>query len=251
MSFLFFIIFGLLPSITWLLYYLQKDVHPEPKRMVLKVFLWGMLITLPAIFLEKGIFEVINTLNLPYIFYIFLGIAATEEILKYLVIRERVLNNPEFDEPLDLMLYMVISALGFAGLENILILFSSPFNFFEMVFISFLRFIGAVFLHTLCSGSLGYFLSLSFFDPKNRTKLFIAGILIAILAHGFFNFSITKIEGSLKIENDLVRIADQRTFIFFSVSLGAILIGLAIFVSLGFNKLKKMKSVCLIKNREG
>ena len=249
MSFLFFLIFGLLPSIIWLLYFLRKDVHPEPKRMVLKVFLWGMLITLPAIFLEKGIFEVINTLNLPYIFYIFLGIAATEEILKYLVVRYRVLNDPEFDEPLDAMLYMIIAALGFAGLENILILFSSPFNFFEMVFISILRFVGAVFLHTLCSGSLGYFLSLSFFEPKNRTKLFIAGILIAILAHGFFNFSITKIEGSLKIENDLIRIAGQKTFIFFTIFLGAILIGLAIFVSLGFNKLKKMKSICLIERK--
>jgi RsiW-degrading membrane proteinase PrsW (M82 family) len=249
MSFLFFIIFGLLPSIIWLLYFLRKDVHPEPKRQVMRIFLWGMLITLPAIFIEKGVFEVIKTLNLPYFFYIFLGIAGTEELLKYLVVKEKVLNNPEFDEPLDAMLYMVIAALGFAGLENILILFSSPFNFFEMFFISVLRFIGAVFLHTLCSGSLGYFLSLSFFEPKNRTKLFIAGILIAILAHGFFNFSITKIEGSLKIEDDLVRIADQRTFFFFTIFLGAILIGLAIFVSFGFNKLKKMKSVCLIEKR--
>ena len=218
--------------------------------MVLRIFLWGMLITLPAIFIERGVFSVFKELNLPYFFYIFLGIAGTEEILKYLVVKERVLNNPEFDEPLDAMLYMVIAALGFAGLENILILFSSPFNFFEMFFISVLRFVGAVFLHTLCSGSFGYFLSLSFFEAKNRTKLFIAGILIAILSHGFFNLSITKIEESLKIEDNLIRIADQKTFVFFSVFLAVILIGLAIFVSFGFNKLKKMKSICLIKNRE-
>jgi hypothetical protein len=118
-----------------------------------------------------------------------------------------------------------------------------------MVFISFLRFIGAVFLHTLCSGSFGYFLSLSFFETKRKTQLFIAGLLIAILAHGFFNFSITKIEKSLKIENELIRIADRKTFVFFSVFLGIILIGLAIFVSFGFNKLKKMKSICLIEKR--
>jgi RsiW-degrading membrane proteinase PrsW (M82 family) len=118
-----------------------------------------------------------------------------------------------------------------------------------MVFISFLRFIGAVFLHTLCSGSFGYFLSLSFFETKRKTQLFITGLLIAILAHGFFNFSITKIEGSLKIEDGLIRIADQRTFIFFNVFLGIILISLAIFVSFGFNKLKKMKSICLIEKR--
>ena len=249
MNFIIFIIFGLLPSIIWLLYFLRKDVHPEPKRMVLRIFLWGMLITLPAYFIEKGMFYLIETLNFPYFFYIFFGIAGVEEILKYLVIRDKVLNNPEFDEPLDAMLYMIIAALGFAGLENILILFSSPFNFFEMFFISILRFVGAVFLHTLCSGSLGYFLSLSFFETKRKTQLFIAGILIAILSHGFFNLSITKIEESLKIEDNLVRIVDQRTFIFFTIVLVAILIGLAVFVSLGFNKLKKMKSVCLIEKK--
>ena len=245
MSYLIFIILGLLPSIIWLLYFLRKDVHPEPKRQVIKIFLWGMLMTLPAIFIEKGIFEVVKTLNLPYIFYIFLGIAGTEEILKYLVIRDKILNNPEFDEPLDAMLYMIIAALGFAGLENILILFSSPFNFLEMLFISILRFVGAVFLHTLCSGSFGYFLSLSFFETKNRAKLFIAGLLIAVLAHGFFNFSITRIEESLRIEDNLIFIADQRSFAFFTIFLITILIGLAIFVSSGFNKLKKMKSICL------
>lgn len=245
MNYLIFLIFGFLPSIIWLLYFLKKDVHPEPKRQVIKIFLWGMLITLPAIFIERGIFDVFKKLNLPYFLYIFFGIAGVEEILKYLVIRDKVLNDPEFDEPLDVMLYMIIAALGFAGLENILILFSSPFNFFEMFFISTLRFIGAVFLHTLCSGSFGYFLSLSFFEIKNRTKLFIAGILTAILSHGFFNFSITKIEGSIIVKDNLIVIGDQRTFVFFTIVLITILIGLAFFVSLGFNKLKKMKSICL------
>jgi len=250
MNYLLFLIFGLLPSIIWLLYFLRKDVHPEPKRQVIKIFLLGMLITLPAIFIERGVFSVFKELNLPYFFYIFFGIAGVEEILKYLVIRDKVLNDPEFDEPLDAMLYMVIAALGFAGLENILILFSSPFNFFEMFFISVLRFIGAVFLHTLCSGSFGYFLSLSFFEAKNRTKLFIAGILTAILAHGFFNFSITKIEESLIIEDSLIKIGNQVNLIFFTILLITILIGLAIFVFFGFNKLKKMKSVCLIEKKK-
>lgn len=251
MNYIIFIIFGLLPSIIWLLFFLRKDSHPEPKRQVIKIFLWGMLITLPAIFIEKGSFDVAKMLNLPYIFYIFLGIAGTEEILKYSVVRYKVLNDPEFDEPLDAMLYMIIAALGFAAIENILILFISPFNFLEMLFVSIFRFVGAVFLHTLCSGSLGYFLSLSFFDTKNRTKLFISGILMAILAHGFFNFSITKIEGSLEIENNLIIIKSQSTFYFFTILLIAILIGLAIFVLSGFNKLKKMKSVCLSVRKDG
>lgn len=243
--YLLFFAFGLLPSIVWLLFFLRKDVHPEPKRMVLKIFFWGMLITLPAIFIERGIFELFAKLNLPYILYIFSGIALVEEVIKYLIIRDKILNDPEFDEPLDAMLYMIIAALGFAALENILILFSSPFHFFEMLTISILRFVGATFLHTLCSGSLGYFLTLSFFETKNRTKLFAAGILTAVLSHGFFNFSITKIEESIMIKNDLIFIKDLTMFTFFIIILIAILIGLALFISLGFNRLKKMKSICL------
>ena len=246
--FLFFI-FGLAPSIIWLLFFLRKDVHPEPKRKVLKIFFFGALVTLPAIFIEKGVFELFVQLNLPYILYIFLGIALVEEILKYLIIRDKVLNDPEFDEPSDAMLYMIIAALGFAALENILILFSSPFHFFEMLTISILRFVGATFLHALCSGSLGYFLTLSFFETKKRTELFAAGILTAVLSHGFFNFSITKIEESIMIKNDVIFIRNLTVFAFCIIILIAILIGLAIFVSLGFNKLKKMKSICLPANR--
>ena len=33
-----YVIFGVLPSLAWLSYYLRKDVHPEPKRMVLAIF---------------------------------------------------------------------------------------------------------------------------------------------------------------------------------------------------------------------
>ncbi len=50
-----YIFLGILPSIIWLLYYLKKDTHPEPRLMILKIFFWGMLSALPAIFIEKGI----------------------------------------------------------------------------------------------------------------------------------------------------------------------------------------------------
>jgi RsiW-degrading membrane proteinase PrsW (M82 family) len=250
MSFLFFIIFGLLPSITWLLYYLQKDVHPEPKRMVLKVFLWGMLITLPAYFTEEGI----KALNLPHIFYIFLGIAGTEEILKYLVVKFRVLNNPEFDEPLDLTLYMIIAGLGFAGLENILYLLKSP-TLLLVVIISFLRFLGATFLHTLCSGIFGYFLALSFFKPKKKLNFFAIGLLIAVGAHGLFDLSFEGVFNSLEVitqgitQESTIKIIKPDLLVSSIFILFTILISLAIFVLQGFNKLKKMKSVCLIEKK--
>ena len=139
----------------------------------------------------------------------------------------KVLNNQEFDEPVDAMIYMIIAGLGFAALENILCLIPS-ISLSEILGISALRFVGATFLHALCSGTIGFFLALSIYEAK-RKKLLMVGIILATFLHGLFNYSIIVIEGSLKI-----------------IIPSLIIILLALFVSLGFKKLKKMKSVCKI-----
>ena len=46
--------FAILPGFIWLLYFLNKDVHPEPKKLILKIFLLGMLVTIPVFFVEWG-----------------------------------------------------------------------------------------------------------------------------------------------------------------------------------------------------
>ncbi|MBZ9572074.1 PrsW family intramembrane metalloprotease [Patescibacteria group bacterium] len=236
MNYPLYLIFGLLPSIIWLLFFLRKDVHPESKRMILKIFFYGMLVAIPAVFIEMVILKGFLKLNLsPILIQVlnfFIGIALVEEILKYLVVKEKVVSNPEFDEPLDAMLYMIISALGFAALENILI-FLSPKIFFlpleETLVLASFRFISATFLHALSSGLIGYFLALSFFETKSQGKLIAQGLGLAIILHGLYNFSIIVIEGNLRLIIPII-----------------ILIGLALFVSLGFKKLEKMASVCKI-----
>ena len=237
-NYLLYIFFGLAPSIIWLLFFLRKDSHPESNRMVLKIFFYGMLAALPAVLIELGFSQQIGQLYLPKvlvsILYIFLGIAFVEEIMKYLVVKKQVLKDPEFDEPVDAMLYMIIAALGFAALENLFILFplTQPFQFFETLVVSVFRFVGATFLHALCSGLIGYFLALSFLQSKNRLKLGSVGITLAVLLHGLYDFSIIKIEGGLRFVMPMI-----------------ILIGLAIFISLGFKKVKKLKSICLPTGR--
>ena len=127
------------------------------------------------------------------------------------------------------MLYMIIAALGFAAFENLLILLpmNANFQFFEAAFVSIFRFIGATFLHALCSGLIGYYLALSFYQTKNRLRLTIKGILIATLLHGLYDFSIMKVEGSFKFMIPIT-----------------ILMGLIIFITIGFQKVKKLKSIC-------
>ncbi len=230
-----YLIFGVFPSIVWLLFYLRKDAHPESNRMILKIFFYGMATAIPAILLEMGIGEKIKEFDLPpflfLILNIFFVVALVEEFLKYLVVRGEVLKSSELDEPIDVMLYMIIAALGFAASENILILFTlgPTFLFGETLSLTVFRFLGATFLHALCSGLLGYFLALSFFETKKRGRFLIFGLGIAAFLHGLYNFSIIKIEGSL-------------TFLIPVI----VLIGLAIFLTYSFQRLKKLKSVCKI-----
>ncbi len=234
MIYIVYIFFALAPSIIWLLFFLRKDVHPESNRMILIIFFFGMLAAIPAALIEAGLFQVLlNLIKSSILFSIlsaFLIVALVEEIFKYLVVKFKVLSHPEFDEPIDAMLYMIIAALGFAATENLLILSPIPnisqFNFFETFTISSFRFIGATFLHALCSGFLGYFLALSFCRIK-KWKFFILGFSIIVLLHGLYNFSIMEVEGNLKFAMPII-----------------ILIGLAIFVSFALKKLLKLKSIC-------
>ena len=230
-----YLCFGLTPSIIWLLFFLRKDIHPEPKRMVLMIFFYGMIAAVVAALAETIIWEGMFRLNLPEdlmsFLYVFFGIALIEEILKYFAVRKKILSHPEFDEPVDAMLYMIISALGFAALENMLI-FLSPDMFLlplgETLTLASFRFISATFFHALSSGLVGYFLALSCLENEKRSELVFTGLGIATILHGIYNFSIITIKGNLSFIIPII-----------------ILIGLALVVSSGFKKLEKTASVCL------
>ncbi|MBU1014818.1 PrsW family intramembrane metalloprotease [Patescibacteria group bacterium] len=226
MTFFSLLLLGIAPSAVWLLFYLRQDAHPEPNWMIRKVFLWGMLAAIPAIGIElmfKWGFTAILPFSLFPIVNLFLGVALTEEFLKYAVVRLRVLNGTIAEEPLDVMLYMIIAALGFSAFENILLLFGlgplAPFR--ELFLTSVLRFGSATLLHALASGLLGFFLARSLITGRGRIKNLIFGLAAATFLHGLFNFSILELDMPLQI---LVP--------------GTILITLAVFVLLGFRTLR-------------
>lgn len=209
--------------------------------MILKIFLWGVAITVPVFFIQIGLKSLLDTIKidpLAYsIIYWFLIIALSEEFFKYLVIKMRVINSADMDEPLDIMLYMVISSLGFAALENVLYLFtpagdlSLNTNIKRVLIITIIRFFGANFLHTLCSAVAGYFMALSFCKVRKGILTIPFGLILATLLHGFYDFSIITLNGYPRIIIPVI-----------------ILITLAGLVFSGFTKLKKLKSVCIIKN---
>lgn len=229
MNYPLFLFFGLTPSIIWLLLYLRKDSHPEPKRFLGKIFLWGMLITIPAIAIELSIKSFV--LNIPLqdglkiALYFFFGVALVEEWLKYIVVRAFVFYKAQLNEAVDVMVYMVVSGLGFAALENIFLLYGlGPFSpVSNIVALSAVRLAGATFLHALASGLFGYFLARALLEPAKGVKYFAIGLLASSLLHALFNFAILELEGTARILFPLVLLA-----------------GLAVIVSFLFERLKKL-----------
>lgn len=198
-----YILISFLPPILWLIFYLREDRHPEPKRLLVLVFLGGIASAIVAVFAELFL---IGTREMPgliasvysglftnYLF-LFSVIAFVEEYCKYLAVKFFVLHDKNFDEPIDAMIYMMTAALGFAAIENaffIVPVFGAnvPSALASGFILTANRFVGANLLHALSSGIVGYFLARAFFSPYRHHFLGV-GIVAASLLHAFFNYFI-------------------------------------------------------------
>jgi RsiW-degrading membrane proteinase PrsW (M82 family) len=187
---------SLAPSLIWLYFYLKQDCHPEPKSLLTKTFLMGIIVSPLAIILELAFVSFISFLdNSRFIFGFTLIVifwsAIVEEFIKFLAVYLIAIRKPDFDEPIDGMIYMISAGLGFAAIENILYVFGSFPNGINIVLSTLaLRFIGATLLHALASGLMGYFLAMSWFFYNHKKKIIITGLIMATLFHASFNLLI-------------------------------------------------------------
>jgi protease PrsW len=189
-------LFGFLPPILWLLFWLREDKkHPEPRGRIFLTFITGALMVVPAFFLES-LTKDIGSSSLLLMLVIW---ALIEEGLKFGAAHFSAIKNRALaDEPIDIMIYLVTAALGFAAAENVLFLFE-PFQsgaLAEAFATGSLRFIGATVLHTVTSGILGGVVAFSFFKRKYiYIKHVVEGIILAILLHTLFNLFIINLSG--------------------------------------------------------
>ncbi len=197
------IVAGFVPSLVWLFVYLKKDCHPEPKNRIAQVFFVSMVMAPLAIIGQKLFVDAIRHFHAGYSYShslsFFLWAAFIEEVVKYLVVFFIILRTPDFDEPIDALIYMITAALGFAALENILVLFrniSDGITITTQIWI--LRFFGATLLHALSSALVGYFLALSWFYRHHSRKIVLVGLLIATFFHFVFNVTFVLFDPSLQ-----------------------------------------------------
>ena len=239
---LFYTLLAILPSCIWLIFFLWQDKDPEPKIRILTIFLLGIVSAIPVVAAEEGLLGLArNFFNpdapgffiaaLTAFFKIFIAVALVEELFKYFVVRLAVFGHQDFDEPMDAPIYMIVSALGFAAAENILIMNNTLYEaFIDPYLLVTARLLGATFLHALASASFGCFIALSFYNLKKRNFYFICGLGAAALLHGFYNFFIMNSREPSQFG-----------------SLFLLLIGVGICLFIFFRKIKKLKSVCKIK----
>jgi len=201
---------GILPVLFWLWFWLHEDkTHPEPKQIIFLAFFLGMIAVPAAIFLEKVYMnwnhpELSETDLLTSITLIDLFIwAIIEEIIKYAMAFFAGLRSRYFDEPVDAVMYMISSALGFAALENVLFIFNSlSAGVFSDGFItSQLRFIGASLLHVSCSALIGFAIGFGLCKSRfTRISYIAAGLVSAFALHTVFNYLILINNGGHLIE---------------------------------------------------
>jgi RsiW-degrading membrane proteinase PrsW (M82 family) len=186
---------GILPAVFWLWFWLKEDrLHPEPRALIIFAFAAGMLATVAAYPIEKFIAEHINNGDMQLLFFW----AIAEETLKYLAISIVALRSKYFDEPIDAVIYLVTIALGFAALENALFLINplGDGDTLATILLGNFRFIGATLLHVVASGMIGIALAFTFYaQPIRRHLAGFAGLILAIMLHTVFNFSIIMSEG--------------------------------------------------------
>ena len=182
----------ILPSILIISFFVYSDKFKEPQGEIIKVFLYGILITIPAFFLNTVISEFFysNTRVSPGLITSFLTAAPVEEGLKLLVLYHLVYKMKDFNEPIDGIVYGVTVSLGFATLENFYYVYilADHFNTTSM-YLAVVRSFSAVPAHAVFGVFMGYFF-MKYTFIKKGDNLFFA-FAVPFVLHGCYNLFTT------------------------------------------------------------
>lgn len=187
---------SLVPVALWMVFFYTRDRYdPEPKGLVLALFLVGAF---PVLFVAGTINSIWFAVLGPVLAIVVLG-PFTEEALKFVGVTLLTAKHRAFDEPIDGMIYGSTMGLGFAATENMGYLSAAylgltPFGT-ELTgcsgveclfFVAFLRGLTSTSMHAMASGIAGYFLAQQI--PRARPwAAFVPAVLTSAAVHGLFN----------------------------------------------------------------
>lgn len=183
------IIAAIAPAILLLLILYTIDHHNrEPLRLLLRLYLLGMIATLPILFLELtlqrlNIFAYFDT-DLTNAYEAFIVAGFSEELFKWLIVMVFAYRHIAYDEHLDGIIYCVFIGLGFATVENILYVTAGDYT------LALTRGLLSVPMHMLFAVTMGYYLSLCKFETNLAKKGYnlLVSLALPVLLHGIYDY---------------------------------------------------------------
>jgi protease PrsW len=196
---------GFIPVLVWLWFFEHEDKNPEPLKLTLLAFIGGMLSVVVVLPFENIAHIQLKHAAPPLMYGTDVNVitiiawAAIEEIVKYTMAYFLVLRRIDNDEPIDSLMYMIVIALGFAALENVLYVFRPLYagQTAQALVTGNFRFMGATLLHVVSSSIIGIALAFSYYEHESTKRVYaFLAIIGSILLHTFFNLSIIISDGS-------------------------------------------------------
>ena len=174
---------ALLPSVLLVRYFVRSDRYPEPTSVLWGTFLRGFAILFPVCILELvlsvALEDVGGAITQAFILA-FVVAAACEESFKFIVLHWYCGRHPEFDEPMDAVVYGAVASLGFATLENILYVAQGG------LWVAITRAVTVVPAHACFGAVMGYYYAkVRFGSPRERSLVPV--LAVPILLHGLYD----------------------------------------------------------------
>ncbi len=176
---------SIFPGVLWVWYFYKKDKYdPEPRKLIVRDFIWGMIIVLPVSVLEAPFSNLLTSQTPLFVLFfatIFI-VGLLEEGAKSYLVYVFHYRHPEFDEPLDGIIYGVTVGLGFAAFENLVYTMLYGYQ------VGLVRAILTSLAHASFTGIFGYFIARA--KMKSKKRLVIYGYFLVSLIHGLYDFLI-------------------------------------------------------------
>ena len=193
------VILAFIPAVIWLAFFYRRDrIEPEPKGMVIQVFVLGGLVAAAiGIPVVDGLFDVSAWLTrsaLTHILGAILVVGVTQEFLKYAAVRFSVFGSSEFDEPIDGIVYATAAGLGYAAVLNVAFVVDS--GGIDLA-VGVIRITVTSLAHASFAGVVGYFLGQAKFTKRPAWWTALGVGLAAVLNGLFFFLRSTITRGSL------------------------------------------------------
>lgn len=193
---------ALAPGAAIATYVYWRDEHEkEPLRLMRKSFLFGLisilitsvlsLVVYPMIGLgfEDSPLETLRYDAVRMLLFAVVGVGFVEEFSKWIMVRSKIYNWVNFNEPYDGIFYSVMVSLGFATLENIgYVLGAEAISPDAGLLTGLLRMFTAVPAHAVCGILMGYFIGKAKFEEKNKDLNMALSILAPTLLHGAYDY---------------------------------------------------------------